>query len=212
MIKHCHCLLSLCILFSFIEGQESSYGMEPGTSIAVKLQAESYKFLNNCSNKMSYYECLGVTFMENYDKVSQNIKDCTEQTKKCTLWPFPGVEKYNVPLCIEPPITPDFTCSEDVWDYIYNHIILKNNLCQPACSMIRYDSKIIREEFPTFTKDIFQLIYDFGNPLYMKVFEEYVIMDEMSLVGNVGGTMGMFIGFSFSGVIGLIISCFIKKD
>ena len=45
----------------------------------------------------------------------------------------------------------------------------------------------------------------------MKVFEEYVIMDEMNLVGNVGGTMGMFIGFSFSGVIGLIISCFMKK-
>ena len=111
-------------MFSFIEGQESSYGMEPGTSIAVKLQAESYKFLNNCSNKMSYYECLGVTFMENYEKVSPNIKDCTAQTKKCTLWPFPGVEKYNVSLCTKPPITADFSCSLTIWEYIYD--ILRN--------------------------------------------------------------------------------------
>ena len=98
-----------------------------------------------------------------------------------------------------------------VWEDIYDGMILKNNLCQSACSMTQYDSKIIREEFTTFNNDFFQLIYDFGNPLYMKVFEEYVIMDEMNLVGNVGGTMGMFIGFSFSGVIGLIISCFMKK-
>ena len=63
-----------------------------------------------------------------------------------------------------------------------------------------------------FSNDFFQIIYDFGNPLYMGVFEEYVIMDKMSLVGSVGGTMGMFIGFSFSGVIGLIISCFMQKE
>ena len=188
--------------------------MEPGTSIAIKLRPESYKFLNNCSNTMSYYECLGMTYMENYDKVSQNNKDfCTAEVKKCTLWPFPGVENYNVSLCtFAPPRTPNFDCAEMVWEDIYDNMILKNNLCQSACSMTRYDSKIIREEFTTFNNDFFQLIYDFGNPLYMKVFEEYVIMDEMSLVGNVGGTMGMFIGFSFSGVIGLIISCFMKKE
>ena len=87
-------------MFSFIEGQESSYGMEPGTSMAIKLRPELYKFLKNCSNTQSYYECLGVTYMENYKKVSQNHKAvCTEESKICTLWPFPGMENYNVSLC-----------------------------------------------------------------------------------------------------------------
>ena len=31
--------------------------------------------------------------------------------------------------------------------------------------------------------------------------KEYLIMNEMSLVGNVGGTLGMFVGFSFIGTI-----------
>ena len=152
--------------------------------------------------------------MENYKKVSQNYKAfCTEQTKKCTLWPFPGIETYNVSLCqFSPPVNPDFECADRVWGDIFNNMIQKNDLCHPACTMTRYDSKIIREEYTTLPNDFFQLIYDFGNPLYMKVFEEYVIMDEISLVGNVGGTMGMFIGFSFSGVVALIISCFMKKE
>ena len=78
--------------------------------------------------------------------------------------------------------------------------------------MTQYDTKIIQEEYTKFPDDFFQIIYDFGNPLITKVFEEYVIMDAMSLVGTVGGTMGMFIGFSFSGVVGLIISCFMQKE
>ena len=188
--------------------------MEAGTSMAIKLRPESYKFLKNCSNTVSYYECLGATYVKNYEKVSQNHKaHCKEGTKKCTLWPFPGMETYNVSLCqFSPPANSESGCAKDVWEDIFENMIKKNDLCYPACSMIRYDSNIIREEFNTFTVDFFKIIYDFGFPLYMKVFEEYVIMDEMSLVGNVGGTMGMFIGFSFSGVIGLIISCFMQKE
>ena len=40
----------------------------------------------------------------------------------------------------------------------------------------------------------------------MKVHEEYLIYDEIGLIGSVGGTLGIFIGFSFSGVV----TCFIN--
>ena len=60
--------------------------------------------------------------------------------------------------------------------------------------------------------DHFKLIYYFGSPEYTKVFEEYLIMNEMGLIGNVGGTLGMFIGFSFTGVIAFIISFFKLGD
>ena len=29
--------------------------------------------------------------------------------------------------------------------------------------------------------------------------KEYLILNDMSLIGNVGGTLGMFVGFSFIG-------------
>ena len=77
-------------------------------------------------------------------------------------------------------------------------------------SIIQYDSKVINKEHSANPDDrnYFKLIYYFGNPEYTKVYKEYVIMTEMNLIGNVGGTLGMFIGFSFSGVIALIISFF----
>ena len=33
------------------------------------------------------------------------------------------------------------------------------------------------------------------------VYEEYLIYDHVELIGSVGGTLGMCIGFSFTGVI-----------
>ena len=39
-----------------------------------------------------------------------------------------------------------------------------------------------------------------SKELFKTVKREYFIVDTMSLVGNVGGTLGMFIGFSFFGI------------
>ena len=40
----------------------------------------------------------------------------------------------------------------------------------------------------------------------MKVQEEYLIYDEVGLIGSVGGTFGMFIGFSFANIVSLILN------
>ena len=49
--------------------------------------------------------------------------------------------------------------------------------------------------------------YKFALPLKAKVFEEYFIIDSIGLIGSVGGTLGMFIGFCFSNLIIGIIEC-----
>ena len=38
------------------------------------------------------------------------------------------------------------------------------------------------------------------------VYKEYVIYDAISMIGSVGGTLGMCIGFSFTGVIAYMIN------
>ena len=35
---------------------------------------------------------------------------------------------------------------------------------------------------------------------------EYLIHDAISMIGNIGGTLGLFVGFSFSNVISAILS------
>ena len=47
-------------------------------------------------------------------------------------------------------------------------------------------------------------MYRFSHPQALTVHDEYLIYDDIGLIGSVGGTLGMFIGFSFSG----IITCF----
>ena len=38
------------------------------------------------------------------------------------------------------------------------------------------------------------------------MYEEYLIYDAISMVGSVGGTLGMCIGFSFTGIISFLIN------
>ena len=40
------------------------------------------------------------------------------------------------------------------------------------------------------------------------VYEEYLVYDAIDMIGSVGGTLGMFIGFSMTGVISWIFIYF----
>jgi hypothetical protein len=43
------------------------------------------------------------------------------------------------------------------------------------------------------------------------VFEEILIFDEISLIGSLGGSLGLFIGFSFFGYISTLLQVIIDK-
>ena len=47
-----------------------------------------------------------------------------------------------------------------------------------------------------------------GN--WMVVYEEYLIYNAMGMIGTIGGTFGMFIGFSVTGFISSVVE-FLKK-
>ena len=53
-------------------------------------------------------------------------------------------------------------------------------------------------------------IFEFENPGKATLYTEYIIHDLISTVGNVGGTLGIFIGFSFSGFIGFALNLILK--
>ena len=57
--------------------------------------------------------------------------------------------------------------------------------------------------------------YEIDPPERLTVYQEYVVYDAIGIIGSVGGTLGLFIGFSFSGLIsGLIEFCskVVKSD
>ena len=56
-----------------------------------------------------------------------------------------------------------------------------------------------------------RIYYKFRLPQNAKVYEEYLITDTITLIGSVGGTLGLFIGFSISNVVSYIMDFFKNK-
>ena len=52
--------------------------------------------------------------------------------------------------------------------------------------------------------------YKFLPPQLKTVYKEYLIFDMVGVIGSVGGTLGMCIGFSFSGIISTIFGIVLK--
>ena len=121
----------------------------------------------------------------------------------------------------------DYNCSL----YWAKEILAKNvstESCPPTCEILEYKGKIVKDEsFNCFVNPneipeisagapnpmmmeckFMDFSYEFASPEYVKTYEEYLICDGKTMIGNVGGTFGMFIGFSFSNVISKLIEIF----
>ena len=53
--------------------------------------------------------------------------------------------------------------------------------------------------------------YKFAKPGKVILHTEYLLHDGISTLGNVGGTLGLFIGFSFTGAISYILNLLVSK-
>ena len=73
-----------------------------------------------------------------------------------------------------------------------------------TCTILQYSGDLESQEKSNSPEVYFS--YDISSPGTVVVYEEYLIYDTIGLIGSVGGTMGMFIGFSFSGTISQIIA------
>ena len=86
-----------------------------------------------------------------------------------------------------------------VKDLIQN--ITNNDEHLKTCITTKYSGISSKES----TEEETEIRYKFALPLKAKVYEEYLIIDSIGLIGSVGGTLGMFIGFSFANLIICII-------
>ena len=128
--------------------------------------------------------------------------------------------RFSVPL---PPcesgdgnfITPLTACYRDVfWDLYHGPDCRGNYELRGSCIVTEYSAI----ERPATSYKIpsnpigFYFQYSFTPPVdsrrerksepYKSVEEEYLVWDAYSLIGNVGGSMGLLVGFSFLALIG----------
>ena len=93
-----------------------------------------------------------------------------------------------------------------------------NIACTKACSSLQYSgnyiiSKPVADNASEKYKSLHQFYYEFSNSNNKcPIFDEYLIYDTMGMIGSVGGTFGMFIGFSMTGVISSVLDYFRKYN
>ena len=164
-----------------------------------------YKNLAATCSDESYYECLAKRFhrtlgKSDIDTETFNGSQCSFH-KVCSPFTLPFAEK--VPLCQNETIR---NC------YEMRIVGLEANMdkyCKKSCNTKEFKTEVRDVKYRLQQTDQFGFRYQFGVPQATKdhmskkpfkmIKEEYLILNEISLIGNVGGTLGMFVGFSFIG-------------
>ena len=95
---------------------------------------------------------------------------------------------------------------------VHNFIKLSENLgkCLKACTTFQYSGTMIPQFKGGFTNNsrLVVLGYWFNYNDEVEVLEEYLIYEITNVIGSVGGTLGLFIGFSFLDLTTKLISIF----
>ena len=195
-----------------MDGEQLRFRVNKNTFKEFWIKPETYNFLPQTSkcHQESYYDCLA----SELDKFDFSQTSCTT---KCIPGMFSYGKNYSTPFCQN---LEDDTCARDIFNNIKykienNFTNIVNLRCKHACTILQYSGKEVAE-YPPFVEssavDEYVGTYQFENvDNKMTVFNQYLIYDSMAMIGSVGGTFGMFIGFSMTGVISSIIEFFKER-
>ena len=96
-------------------------------------------------------------------------------------------------------------CNWNALRYLIQNITVNEEHLK-TCATTQYLGKITYDLERTYKYA--KIIYKFAIPLKAKVYKEYLITDGTTLFGSVGGTLGLFIGFSISNMVCFIVDFF----
>ena len=185
------------VLSEWKNGEELKFTLHDKES-HFKIKAEETLLLNMDSTcTMNPEECLNNLF----DDI-----DLTQCPNPCLPITFPN----NSKLCNE--LTKCDNTSDMVCMLIEVYDISSNKLdeCQKPCAYTEYRGKLYKHtKFEGNDYGYVTWSYKFAFD-EVKVNEEYLIYDTVGVIGVVGGTLGLFIGFSFKDLINDIID-FVQK-
>ena len=176
-------------------------------------RVEEYVNLPSTCSQDSYYECLAKRFVQ-FDvrqAEGKRFEKCTNIDKICLPFSLP-IMNTNISLCNLDDFE-TYDCNKEIFDYLAED---QEEHCIKACQVKTFqyanNGGLLRGN--VLSESDWYLEYYFepmgkGAALrrqnqrsrepFKTVRREYWLMSTMSMVGNVGGTLGMFVGFSFIG-------------
>ena len=165
----------------------------------IRLDVSEFHFLRDlCQQKQSYYQCFGSKFSE----------DDSCNGKLCSIITLPTTAKFKDMELNECNQTAEKRCCKKALD----SLVEKDVCATKACLVREYKTKDYAppEKFLDSATGFFFQVYmthpnsandHIENKPYKDIFTEYYLFNELELIGAIGGTLGLMIGFSFMGSI-----------
>ena len=183
-----------------------------GAVMKIELPAKMYKtvdvkvlkhinmeFKYHCNDK-AFYECFA-------NKLSD--VDFSTCPKSCLPISTPAISpKINLPFC-ECEVwhqCEEYKCSKNIIQNLLNDVMADQDECPNSCSTYEYSGRTTYENEGRYDNKMALLEYKFSSPAFMKVHQEYLVFDTLGMLSAVGGTLGLFIGFSISKILSFILA------
>ena len=163
----------------------------------IKEKTKSYL---NCDDEFkSQFHCFASKIF------NVNLTNCTEQCIPLQLTGFLNIAK---------PIQNEI-CKNISQDICYQTVIGRYetifNTCLPSCELKSYDVTHSEnpEKYGTGTKSTYFAITSSSKVRILN--QEYLVYDTIGLIGTVGGSLGLFVGFSFFDLFCTLFDRFMDK-
>ena len=177
------------------DGKSYSYYSSGGNrKVEIDFTVDRHVYLE--CNKDGFYEYIGKKLSK------QSFANCSEICLQTSLPndPFPMCPYYTTWYNTDQRniSEKESDCNwRVVADLIQQSMAMDEHM--ETCNTTEYSGQItVDEERPLETSTYIR--YKFSLPLKAKVYQEYLIIDTFGLIGSVGGTLGLFIGFTFAGI------------
>ena len=177
------------------EGHELTALVPPGVRKLFRLLEEEYNYRKDksrCSVDQSWYDCFA-SFA-----ASLPFNGCPTKCLAHSIH-YNGSEKLK--FCI--PNTEEWHCSNKILRKLRKQLI-ENNTCPRSCTVRYY--KGTTQDFAFDHNNTMAFNYYFAPPYVAIIHDEYLLFDFLGLISSVGGTLGIFIGFSFIAIISAFLS------
>ena len=169
--------------------------------IDIGLREQRYQFLKNklkC-RMQPFYDCYGSLIVEG------SVGKCPQ---KCLPHSIPKASDPNATIKYCDMDSEDMKCmTKEAYDII--HGATSSGKCiERACEITQYTGKVVYEETSIRALHTRSFGYYFLPPQSVIIQEEYLIYDFAGMLGTIGGTLGMCIGFSFVGLVSMLLQYF----
>ena len=130
----------------------------------------------------------------------KQLQKCTKPCKNGQIWG----DMYGKRLDRIMELLPFCNSTQETECYLDKLAHAEKSVVVKPCTTIEYNGEL--DIYPAKEKNLAWFNLLFLNPPKVSVKEEYLIYDAVSMVSAIGGTMGLCVGFSFTGLISCLLS------